>query len=703
MRYLAILLLLLSAAHATNVNAQYWMTSGMSDYHFNTDMQFTTDFTLSVVSGSVASGNPANLASGDTVCQGATVRVTPTVNAKWATSSLDIDSIYPTCLSYGYCPAMISYSTINYNRNIKWLSGSTWDTYDGYGADPTSQVISHYTGLGTFHDQSVTYITSSGGAYTTNNDKRAGANIFCKGDLQVRDGTTTVGAPLELPTTGTRDITLSSTGTRTIGTRLTGVECFGAVVKHPLDTTSNTEYFRLYYFTKHDPTIPTPMATDSLSINVQAGGGTCSFGETEISASTSFTDADYVLVRTRMQNYGDEITITGVSSSNTAFTVDKFPPGVCLGLGFPSSLCPSSHGFDTPISSGTGPGTSRDLYVLIDRNGATGGTILTYTASTTSATCGGAGTCTDTVDLTGAIFCDVDPATMSTWPDVVDRYTVECQDLGGDPISCSGSNWYWSGLTGGFIEKTSSQAIAYTRSSAGSTGRLYYQSGAALCYSDVTVQGGTPPYECELIPSSATMDPSASRYFRLNCFRSGTASTPDDAEYGRTGGLGGSTSNESTSGATYNAPSSPTEGDMWGYGYWNIPGDDPHLGGIGFAHIRVISGGNTTGNMTGGGGGDDDGSSEWCTVGDGRLTLYPGFYGWTGIMCGPDANETCSGVVWSGEGANILSPTNNHGTWYNVTGSIGTSGKINAYVDSDPGRSCYLPFTVGERDCLDYS
>jgi hypothetical protein len=369
-------------------------------------------------------------------------------------------------------------------------------------------------------------------------------------------------------------------------------------------------------------------------------------------------------------------------------------------LGFSSTLCPTDNGFNKSINKGK----SKDLYVLVFRkSGATGGTKLTFNAQTTSATCGGSATCSDNVDLTGAITCAIVPSSLNLGTKEVAKFTVSCQDLAGDPVSCKGSNWNWNnGLKGGFIEKDSSKALAYTTSSQGSKGTLKYSSGIALCKSNITVI--KPKYECEFIPSSAKLSPLQSKYFRLNCFVSGSSSEPDDADYDRIEGLGGSTSNSSTKGTNYNAPTSSTSGKLRGYGYWNIPGDDPILGAVAFAPITVSGNQTNATNVTNGGGTGEEGSTKWCTISSGTLSTFPGAVGWVPIKCGPKANKTCSGVVWNSiTGGTFLSPSNNYGTFFNVTGKVGTSGRINAYVNNDPKQYCYKPFTIGKPACWEFS
>ena len=577
---LLISIFLASFTYATDVSADFGNALTGEGQHFATDLRFTTDFTLSLVSGSVASGDPNNLQSGDAVCTGATIRVAPTVNAKWAVTSLNVVSSYPC--SDAYCPAMIPAGAVSTNRNIKWLSTAIFNKHDSWGDDydllydwGDSQTQEYYNDLAPFDVQPVTYMPVPP---TTYSGKEGDVKVFCKGSLETRDGATVKGTS-SLPSTNNVDFVVNTAGSHSITTRLNSVSCFGAVVKRPRDEGANPGGFRLYYFTENQPSIPSSSAVGTISVNVQNAGGTCAMHQTTVTASGSLSDEDLIMVKVTMQNDGDAIKVTGVSSSNLGYSVSPFPVATCNALGFPPSLCPASNGFSPPAAA-INPGNSRNLYVLIDRNGASGGTTLTFNAETASPVCGSTTSCSDDVDLTGAITCDITPASLSVGTLEVAQFTVACQDLAGDPTPCSGSNWYWAdGLAGDFISKSNTQAEAYTTSPPGSSGTLKYQSGIALCLSNINVV--SPDYECEFLPPGVTMPVSTTQYFQLNCFESGSPSTPDDADYDIINGLSGSTSGSTTYGTDYNAPASADTGDLRGFGeFYSAPPPK-----IGRAHV----------------------------------------------------------------------------------------------------------------------
>jgi hypothetical protein len=703
-KLLAMIFVLAASAFATNVNNANYQGSD-STWHFDTDMQFTSDFTLQLVSGEVASGDPNNLQTGDEVCTGATLRVVPTVSTKWATPDFAATAIYPTC-GGGYCPPMTSAGGVSSNKNIGWLSASTWNTHKTFGdANDFSQDPAKYSALGesNFYNEPVTYNNNTGEFHS---GKEGGAGLFCKGTFEVADGATVKGSSA-MPTASNVDFVVNTAGSHAISTRLSGVNCFGAVVKHPLNIPDNPSWFWLDYFTHNAPAIGSTVASDSITVTVATSGGTVAFNEVpgSVSAGSSLTDEDVIMVKVTEHNTGDPVRITSVSSSNPDYTVIAFPVAQCTSVwGFPPSWCPASNGFNEDIATGA----NKDLYVLLVRGaGASGGTVLTFHGTTASATCGSAASGTDTVDLSGAITCAIVPPALELAPLTVAEFTVTCENLAGDPVACTGSNWYWDSLDGAFMAKTSSYAWAYSTDTPGASGTLNYASGIAHCLSDidVTENGLGSEYECEFIPASATMNISTSKFFDLNCFVNHTQSEPDDADYSLVNGLGGSTSNSSTDGTTYNAPASPDTGDLRGFASW-VTMPDPMVGKVVLAPIIVINGSSNDTNDTNDTNNtdpDNPGSNQWCTIGSSTLSVFPGANGWVSIMCGEHANETCTSVVWTTEGGVTLTNADTNGTDYTITGDPHTSGKITAVVDGIAGHTCWLGFYIGEPECWEYS
>ena len=687
MKKLLLALIILSiASFATNVDNVNYQGSDLS-WHFDTDMQFTTGFALQLVSG----GTTTPIQNGATVCAGSTLRVVPTLNAKWATPDFSAAGIYPTC-GGGFCPAMIPYSTVTANRDIAWLSAATWDPQKSFGdLNDFSQDQNRYNQLGasSFYLEPVTYNNVTGQFYPNN---EGGAGVFCKGAFEVADGSSVVSST-QLPTLNNVDFTISGSGSRQITTRLSGVSCFGVVVKHPLNIPDNPSWFWMDYFTYNQPSISSTVGSQSISVNIAPSSGTCAFGETSVNASSSLLSADQVLVKATMKNTGDPITIISVSGNNPGFSVAPFDTSTCSLLGFPPSLCPASNGFNEQINSGA----SKDLYVLITRGaGASGGMILTFTAQTAGSACGGGNTCTDSVDLNGPITCNIVPPGLNLGTQEVAQFDLSCQDLAGNPIGCIGDNWTWSGVSGGFIDKSATGAKAYTIASQGSKGQLRYRSNLASCLSDINVT--KPAYECSLVPPSANLAYNAIKGFTLNGFVNASPAAPDSASYDLIENLAGTLSAESVAGATYTAPSSNSNGKLRAFAQFNSA-PDPILGSVCFSSITVS---NTTGNGTETNP-DNPGATKYCTIGNGPLNVYKGFSGWIGIMCGKSANETCTGVSWSTTSGVSISSGDNMGVYFTITGNPGAQGNIIAYVNNSAKEFCSKPFFIGKPACWQFS
>ena len=415
---LALLILLLSAAYATSVSAD--ITQGISpEFHFSTDMSVTTSFMMSGL-------NSTTVQSGDTVCNGTTLTINPTVSADWAISSLDIVSIYPTSSGSGYYPTMISDSTVNTDMGIRWLPASTYDgelNFVGSNyANEVSQSKSHYNNLQPFDTEPMSYDNGSG----TFANKEGGAEVYCKGTLNVMDGSTSIGS-YELPTTGNPQVTLNS-GTHQISTSISGIDCFAATLKHPDNIADNPSWFWYYYYTVNRPTFgsgSSPVGTTTATINVKPAGGSCKLTQTAIDSTSVTGTPGPSLVHVTVKNDGDPVTMNDVSSSDPGFTVSPFPTTTCDVLGFPSSMCPSDNGFNEAIPSGG----SKDVYVLMQNNGGTR-TILTFTSTVAaSSSCSGGtsgSSCTFTTDMSNSTSssCTITPSSLTYGTDEVAQ--VQC-------------------------------------------------------------------------------------------------------------------------------------------------------------------------------------------------------------------------------------------------------------------------------------
>lgn len=722
------LFLLFSSIYAVNVDASFHSSGAVPQWHFDTDLSFTTDLTLSADADQVVDAvDPGNLQNGDTVCSGAVITALPTVTSKWAVTSLDVAGGYPVCGSQA-CSGMTDYATVNKNRDIAWLSSSVFDDQNDFGdnVQDFSHDPANYNALGTFETQSVTYAVTT---LITSSGKEGGANVFCKGDLVVRDGSSEAGgSPYAMPAVPSGvDVALNSAGSHTISSMLTGVQCIAAMVKHPLSLSDPTKFW-LTYYTRSQPTIFADDTADTITLNVQDSSGTCKMSDISITPSGSFDTDDAILITVRMRNDGDgigstttdDIKVTGVASSNSDYTAFEATKDACDALGVSSSLCPKSSGFGSTIAEGD----SKDLNVFITRSsGASGGTKLTFQASTASTACGGPQTCTREVDIGDnvPITCKISPSSLSLGTNEVGEFKVKCQNLDGDSISCVGSDWEWVGIEGKFIsgEKDKKHAWAYPTSSAGTTGTMKYSSPPAECHSDVDVVPPGGPgvdYTCEMIPPSVDLNYSESQDFELNCWDNTAAlKKPDTAEYNIWDGLDGSLSDKSTSGVTYTAPDDDTTGRIRVFAEFDNPPANK-IGAVAFVDVSV------TNNSNGGGEGcnettdpgcssihNPDGSSGWCTIGgSGDLSVFPGYSSWVGIKCGPDANENCYDVEWSmipiePNGLATLYADNDNGTRFTITGEPGETVKIRAKIGGFSTHDCLKTLNIQEPWCWEYS
>lgn len=685
-KYLSIFLVLFSIVYSAN-----FRSTDFDSTFFNADLSITSDFAL------VQNGRTIN--NGDSVCSSSSsttnsIVLTPSITSSWTLNSAE--ALWPFC-EFGNCPTMVNGGSIS-AKNIGWISSSKYSNHNTFGdSNAFTQSSSRYNDLATFHSVPVTY-----NVFDTERQsgKRADANVFCKGKLEVRDGSTVI-RTFDMPSVSPVSLNLAD-GTHQITTRLTDVECFAVAAKYPLDL--DNQFFYMTYYTQNQPTFGsganagvTGSHTETITV---IEGGACGFHETSLSASSSLSDEDLVLVEVTMRNDEDQILYTDVTSSKSGYLVDPFPVSICNILGFSTSFCPSSNGFNEAVNSGS----NQNLYVLIERTSGTGGTTLTFTGESVAPTCGSISQCTDSVSLEGAIRCEIEPPSNNHQENMYFVYEVTCFDLGGDVIPCQGNNWELQGISGDFWSSSNSQAEVAITSSPGSDGRLVYRSGIAECFS--TIDTVPSDYQCEFIPSSANLDPKESRYFELNCFEGNTPRDPQDADYQIGDGLDGSITNSSTDGTSFTG-GNPSKGDLIGKaGFPNLP--PGYTGSRATAKITVGDGGNET-DPPGGdnpGGGDDphDGSSEFCTIGNGPLSVFPGYTGWISISCGPNANLPCSNVTWWAQGeAAIIPPSSDSGTYFNVTGIPGQEGFIHSYVDGDPDHSCFRGFTIEEPYCWEFS
>ncbi len=668
-------------------------------WHFNTDMQISNSFT--------ASSGGSSLSNGASVCSASPVTIGSSGSSKWGASSIDIVSIYPDCppdskdpsicSTTDYYPQMSDSSSKTTNNDVTWLDSAVFDSqYSFAQGNDFSQEISNYNLLKTFYPESMTYEDQFG----FHNNKLGSANVFCKGTLEVYDGSTLLKS-VSMDKSSSVDVTLLGAGSHKLTTKITGVSCFGSVVKSPVNNVDHPEYFYLYYFALNAPTISPVPSSNDLTIDVTASSGTCSLGTTSIVGTT--TDGDSSLVIVSVTNTGDPVKATAVSSSNPAYAVGGINKLFCDALGL-NLVCPVDSGFSKTIPTG---GTQQ-LAVLVTKIANTNqDTTITFNAELVNPACGGvAATCSATALLKlntttppVPVKCTIspDPATLGT--NEIGAFTRTCFDMANNPVACDPGTWSWAGLSGNVISSSPDAVHAFTTSPPGSSGQIRFVSAAMTCQAAVNVVA--PNYGCGLVPPNSQLNFGDSQNFALNCAKDNDPAQPQKSStFILINGLVGNL-NPAGNTALYTAPDLLTQGELLGYGEF-----DPNAfitGAVAFAHINVINGSANSNDTNASclNCNKNDGSTEHCTIGDGPLSVYDGYSAWIGIKCGPKADTSCSSVQWfidkgTIDPANINNPL---GTTFHASGKEGDVGEIKAIIDGKPGNYCTRKFTIGSQLC----
>jgi len=574
----------LSAAYDTNANFKCPMGELGYNFYFNTDLRMQTGMTLSLVSGGIVSGNPNNLQNGNEVCSGAKVQVTPSLQSKWALSYLDASSMHP-----GPTSSMIDYSAVN-THDIGWLSPAVFQNHLSFGQDHDFADCNAYScgELSPVYAEKVTFSVAPGQPPYPN--KQGNSNVFCKGYLDVMDGSTTLKS-YELPASlVSTSVTLSGTTTHNIKVRLRDVSCFG-IVKSP-----NTSPEYAFFFSRNPVVLQSEFAAKTIGIKTQGNTQTCSLNHLDnvglLSFSPKYQQINYLVTAVLHNTWTGPIRATAVHSSNANYAASPFPtdPTICMMIGA-GSLCPTENGFED--NAWFNPDTNKLVSILLTPNsGATGGTILTIDAISSSTYCNQPATCHDTIDLSAntAVSCAITPPTLEVGQNEVAELKVTCKNLGGQTVPCVGSAWEWFGMSGSFWTKDNTHALAYTSESPGKKGQIRYHSGIAECSAAVTVNNtgpnGQPKYKCKLDPSSATVYAKTSQYFTLTSSVDDVPATPNDAQYKKDPYLYGTLSQMSVNGVNFTA-TTPSAGDISAYSVFSNPADYPILGAECSAHVVI--------------------------------------------------------------------------------------------------------------------
>jgi hypothetical protein len=423
-------------------------------------------------------------------------------------------------------------------------------------------------------------------------------------------------------------------------------------------------------------------ATDTITLNVQASGGTCRLSTSAIYVMRAPSSPGTTIVRTTLHNDADSVRVYNVTSSNAAFTATKLTPALCTTLGFPPALCPASGGFDEAIN----PGANKEIYTIVTTSAASGGTVLRFDAESTSGACGSSSRCSVTADLNilGGVTCVISPPYLRMLPREIGAYGLGCQDLAGAGTACIGDNWASTpNLGGAFLSRSNSGATFYSTAAAGTSGTLTYVSDnpgmdIARCNStlDIVNKEDIPnntTMSCDFLPPRADMTFSEAKYFELHCMLNATIPvTPSSANYSLINGLGGTTGNMTVNGVTYTAPGAASIGDLRGAGQAQVRPNV--IGAVALARINVS-------NIQ---------TPVNCNIVPSALDLGQFEYGTFTVTClsAGGAAVPCEGENW---------------TWVNVSGDFVSGQKDNthawAYPTSSPPAAGLLTYVSGQAAC----
>jgi len=716
MRILFVLMLLASCVFSAVAVVPSDFTTGVGGIaaHFATNLYFESDMDCGYT-GIVLEGTPCTTPA--TVCPGGSLYVVPSNNALWARTYADIVTGYPYCSGGGYCPGMISYSSLNTNRYIDWLSDSMFDAYDiaadgtghaQYSLHTGTEGIERYDELGTFHTQRMSYYNVTDGPIYTN--KKGEANVFCNGNVEV----VVNGHAFDvrnIESSGIVPVPLSSEGIYTVSTRMVGVHCFASAVKNPLDR-DRPEFFNLRLYGEDTPSIPS-VSSDSVTFTVENRLPSLIVTSVDM---TSY-GPNYLLEITLRNNGTVPVRITRVTPIGSGLTA-PLGPSACLTYGIPTPPCPSSSGFGVTIN----PGNTHTVHVFY--GGTPSGDIVRLYYEAFEPVCSSETEFSVDVSVDPDIVrCEVEPPSLDAGPYEIHEYEVTCYNILGSEVSCTGNNWYWVSMGGDFIDRTDSDALAYQTDPPGSSGRICYSPAISThveCCSDITSSEDSPFLDCELDPSSADLSIGESQWFDLNCYMDGVETPPNSADYDNVDGLDGFIGDSSIDGTNFTG-TVDSEGNLMAIGWKSHHGDPTLRGAVAFAHIVVGEGENLTTNETNETTTDGDERGDRCELIPGYTEKYPHDGGTVRILCGEEPPRVPCGsgteVVWDidselyGSSVPIPSPGGYIGASYTI-GSEGEPEYGRTYLVAilatvNPGEEneghCWMDIYIREPSCLEYT
>ncbi len=292
-------------------------------------------------------------------------KITADIEGKWLVTSGSFEAVsdYPpgtdaSCVPLTAssnptkCPDLpISYSNVNTNKNLEWLTNTEYSAVyptDAYFTSQPSQ-------LSVFYDEKITkYLYGGQDSYQEFKNKKGGVNLFCKGSVSLKLNNNLLNTQqIASATSYTKNIDV---GTYSIKSELSGVECFSAIKKYP----NNDGFFRIYVMKKWTPNLAGTADTYSFTV---------ADPELDFKASKTYPlDSQLQMepnqnkdVFFNIKNSGDvKIKVTDVSAgagTTSGFTVNEAPGTVF----YPLQAGNIQNGFNKEIS----PGQSKIVAVRI--------------------------------------------------------------------------------------------------------------------------------------------------------------------------------------------------------------------------------------------------------------------------------------------------------------------------------------------------
>ncbi len=672
----------------------------LGNYIFNTDLEYSTDMICTMDSGTVLDGTICTTPT--TMCTGSNINVVGAAYADWELTHPDLTLNYFHCRDSS-CPRPDDYpgDSTTFTNKVHWLEESVYDEYDpdldGYAFFPTGTLPDRYYELGTFHRVRADYQDEIDDIWFR--DRLADANVFCKGDLQVRvanaDGGTAVGTyelSGDLPFGDLVTIAMDDPGEYRIDTRIVNAKCFAAATMIPMEESEGR--FVINYYGYNAPVVP-PATTTSPPIRVVEGRCEMAHGGSE--TSDSLEPGSVVGLALTVENTGDSpARATDVRSTTPGYNVREMNPRMCGTFGLPLYFCPESSGFGELVD----PGESTELYLVVSRDGSSerclDNVCIDYACP--EGGCGGGGADSFCFDLCDASSCEIEPPREIVAEDSRGEFEVTCYDLGGSAVRCPGDGWSASGFSANFIERTNTRAVLSSDSPIGSRGTLDYSCGPGCsCSADVEVVDSR--LDCEIIPPGADIEEGESQDFEVVCTYDDEEIDNDDfddVDWELEDGLEGNLDDDGADGATLTA-TGDSEGSLTAtVTYGDSTTSDS---------VPIRTGSYVDGIL------DDDSSTEYCQILPGSAQGPTNSKLMFLVLCGPPNERVAcepGSISWTSSPLGILDletmPATDHlMKRLSIAGETGDQAGLTAQVGGDSEHTCTATVDVIETECYEYT